>query len=108
MKSTAASPPIVFLIMRLLRVRIHSGPAPSISSTFFDKLHGFLKRRSVTHSVEDRLKVGVTPSSSSSQFSIGVISTAAVGLMDAPDPVKLTLGAPPISTIATPSLGLGD
>ena len=46
-------------------------------------------------------ETGVTPASSSSQFSIGVTSTATVGPKLDPPPVMLQLGAAPISTIAT-------
>src|SRR5580700_9423883 len=76
---------------------------PAMNSAFFDSVQGFLNRRSVSHSVECRLKSGVTPASSSSHFSIGVTSTATVGPKLAPAPVTLWEAAPPTSTTAASS-----
>src|SRR5580658_917837 len=75
-----------------------------MNSTFSERVHGFLNRRSVSHSVESRLKSGVTPASISSQLSIGVTSTAISGPKLVPLPVRLWLGAAPISIIAAGSL----
>src|ERR1700722_8672678 len=50
-----------------------------MNSACSERVQGFLKSRSVPHSVEVRLKSGVRPASSSSQFSMGVTSTATVG-----------------------------
>ena len=69
--------------------------------------HGFLKSRSVSHSVEPFAKSGVTPASSSSQFFIGVTSTATAGPKDEPPPFTFQFPAPPASTIAAGSLS-GD
>src|SRR5580693_1420032 len=71
-----------------------------MNSTFLVRVHGFLNRRSVSHSVELCAKAAVVPNSSSSQFSIGVISTAAVGPALQAVSLKFQLGAPPISRIA--------
>src|ERR1035438_6217549 len=75
-----------------------------MNSSFFERVQGFLKRRSVSHSVEWRLKTAVTPASSSSQFSMGVTSTAAVGLKLDPQPLVFQPAAPPSSSIAAGSL----
>src|SRR5579871_2224498 len=74
-----------------------------MNSILSEIVQGFLNRKSTLHSVEWRLKSGVTPASSSSQFSIGVISTATVGPKLDPRPGNVQLGTPPISTIAAGS-----
>ncbi len=83
--------------------RTHSGPAPNMNSAFLEIVQGFLNRRSTSHSVEEREKSGVTPASSSSRFSIGVTSTAAVGPKLDPPALKFQFAAPPSSTTATGS-----
>src|SRR5215472_5423580 len=73
-----------------------------MNSNCFEMSHGFLKSKSVFHSAERwRRKRGVTPISSSSQFSIGVTSTATLGPKLDPPPERLVLEAPPSSRIAT-------
>jgi hypothetical protein len=39
----------------ILLEKTHSGPMPSMNSVLRDMVHGFLKRRSVSHSVEFRV-----------------------------------------------------
>ncbi len=104
MKSSATSPPTEFVTTLFWLVRIHSGPTPNINSALRDKVQGFLKRRSVSHSDEWRVKNGVTPASISNQFSIGVNSTATVGPKLHPPPLTLSEGAAPISRMAADSL----
>jgi hypothetical protein len=70
-----------------------------MNSSFLDKSHGFLNRKSVSHSVERRVNNGVVPASSSSQVSIGVIS-AAKSAPKLDPPLTFQLAAPPSSTIA--------
>src|SRR5580692_3134979 len=71
-----------------------------MNSAFRERVQGFLNSRSVPHSVECAENRGVTPASSSSQFSIGVTSTAAVGPKLDPPSLTFQLAAPPSSTIA--------
>src|ERR1700761_7601822 len=71
-----------------------------MNSNFGDMVQGFLNRTSVLHSVEWRLNSGVTPASISSQCSIGVNSTAAVGPKLDLLSVRLRSAAPPSSTTA--------
>src|ERR1019366_4130929 len=73
-----------------------------MNSTFFERVHGFLNRRSVSHSVECLRKSGVPPASSSSQFSMGVTSTAAVGPKLDP-PLRFQAAEPPSSSTAAAS-----
>src|ERR1039458_6902754 len=77
---------------------------PSMNSAFRDIVHGFLKSRSVSHSVDLRVQKGDTPASSSSQFSIGVTSAARFGANVAAPPLKFQLVAAPSSTMAMGSL----
>src|ERR1039458_7519816 len=77
---------------------------PNMNSALFESVQGFLNRRSVSHSVECRLKSDVTPTSSSKRFSIGVTSSATVGPKLEPSPVRLWDADPPISTTAAGSL----
>src|SRR5215469_1629932 len=72
-----------------------------MNSTVRERVQGFLNKRSVPHSVVLCPKLGVTPASSSSQFSIGVSSTAAVGPKLEVWSPRLRLGAAPISNTAT-------
>src|ERR1700739_1219396 len=72
-----------------------------MNSNLAEKVQGFLKRRSVLHSVECRLNSGVTPASSSSQFLIGVTSTPTVGPKLELFSVRLRSAAPPSSITAT-------
>src|ERR1700722_2880752 len=65
--------------------------------------HGFLNRKSVSHSVELRVKNGETPASSASQFSMGVHSAARFGANVAEPPLKFQLVAAPTSRMATVS-----
>src|SRR5580700_6277016 len=74
-----------------------------MNSTFFERVQGFLNRRSVFHSVECLLKSGVTPASSSSHFSIGVTSTATLGPKLDPPSLIFQLAAPPSSTMVVGS-----
>ena len=74
-----------------------------MNSAFRDISHGFLKSRSVSHSVEFRVKKGDTPASSSSQFSIGVVSAARLGANVAAPPFKFQLVAAPTSMMAAGS-----
>jgi len=76
-----------------------------MNSTLLDNVHGFLNRRSVVQDVDWWLNVGVVPISVSSHPSMGVNSTATVGLRDFPESVILQLGAAPTSTIA---IGSGE
>src|SRR5690349_1261319 len=103
MKSGATSTLTEFVVTPLLLECTHSGPAPIMNSTVFDSVHGFLNSKSTLHSVECRAKSGVTPASSSSRFSMGVTSTAAVGpkLRDAS--LTFQAAAPPSSTTAAGS-----
>src|ERR1700761_2796425 len=68
-----------------------------MNSAVGDRVQGFLKRRSVSHSVEFRVKKGETPASISSQFSIGVVSAAKLGAKVAAPPVVFQLVAAPSS-----------
>src|SRR5579871_1577714 len=72
---------------------------PSMNSAFRVSVHGFLKSRSVSHSVEYRVKNGDTPPSNSSQFSTGVASAARLGAKLAAPPVVFQLVEEPISRI---------
>src|ERR1700721_3015045 len=74
-----------------------------MNSALREMVQGFLNSRSVSHSVELRVKKGETPASSSSQFSIGVVSTAKFGANVAAPPVTFQLVAAPISRMATGS-----
>src|ERR1700678_3488936 len=78
-----------------------------MNSALREMVQGFLKSRSVSHSVELRVKKGETPASSSSQFSIGVVSTAKFGANVAAPPITFQLVAAPISRIARGSLSSG-
>ena len=51
MKSAAASAAREFVVVPFCRVRTYSGPTPSMSSAFLERVQGFLSRRSVSHSV---------------------------------------------------------
>src|SRR5438045_7583317 len=95
MKSGAISALIEFLCMPDRFVRTHAGPTPIMNSTFLEMSHGFLNRRSVSHSVECRANCGVTPTSSSSQRLIGVNSTATVGPRLDPPPFTFQFPTPP-------------
>src|SRR6516162_11487087 len=72
-----------------------------MNSILGERVQGFLKRRPMLHSVEWRLNSGVTPTSSSSHFSIGVTSTATVGPKLELPSERLRSAAPPSSTTAT-------
>src|SRR5579862_4329432 len=72
-----------------------------MNSNFGDMFQGFLNKTSVLHSVACRLNSGVIPASISSQCSIGVNSTAAVGPKLELPCVTLRSAAPPNSTTAT-------
>src|SRR5580698_10331481 len=74
-----------------------------MNSAFLERVQGFLKRKSVSHSVEFRVKKGDTPASSSSQFSMGVHSAARLGANVAAPPLKFQLVAAPTSRMATGS-----
>src|ERR1039458_1320665 len=74
-----------------------------MNSIFLEMVQGFLKSRSVSHSVLLRVKKGVVPASSSSQFSIGVTSTAKSGPKVAAPPLTFQLEAAPSSTMAAGS-----
>src|ERR1700722_12932095 len=74
-----------------------------MNSALREIVQGFLKRRSVSHSVELRVKKDETPASISSQFSIGVVSTAKLGAKVAAPPVTFQLVAAPISRMAAGS-----
>src|ERR1700733_6088342 len=74
-----------------------------MNSALLERVHGFLKRKSVSHSVAFRVKKGDTPASSSSQFSIGVHSAARFGANVAAPPLKFQFVAAPISRIAAGS-----
>src|ERR1035438_1826760 len=78
-----------------------------MNSAFLESVQGFLNSRSVSHSVERWANVGVTPPSSSSQFSIGVTSTAAVGPMLDPPSLRFQPGATPSSATAVVSFSTG-
>src|ERR1700677_320303 len=103
MKSPASSPDMELLIVAFCLRWTHSGPTPSINSALRDSVQGFLNSMSVSHSVELRVKKGDTPASISSQFSIGVVSTAKFGANVAAPPVTFQLVAAPISRMATGS-----
>ncbi len=96
MKSSANSAPILVVPPNVVS---NAGPAPTISSAVFERVNGFLKSMSVLQSVAPEAKRGPVPISISSQFSIGVNSTAMVG------PALVVLGvvqfrAEPISKMA--------
>jgi hypothetical protein len=76
MKSRAPSAAMELVVLPLWRVWAHSGPTPHMNSAVFERVWGFLKRRSVSHSVWPRLKKGVRPASISSFSLMGVNSTA--------------------------------
>src|SRR5579872_990108 len=76
---------------------------PTMNSTFLESVQGFLKSKSVSHSAEWRAKSDDVPTSISSQFSIGVNSTATSPPTLEP-PILFRLLAPPNSIIATGSL----
>src|SRR6516225_6951885 len=76
---------------------------PAMNSTVRERVQGFLNKRSLAHSVVWCPKLGVTPASSSSQFSIGETSTATVGPKLEVRSFKFRLGAAPISITATSS-----
>lgn len=103
MKSPAASPAIELEVFPSCLVRTHSGPTPSMNSALRESVHGFLNSRSVSHSVVRPPKKGDTPTSNSSQFSIGVVSAARFGAKEAAPPVTVQLVAAPISRIAAGS-----
>src|ERR1700733_15496229 len=79
-----------------------------MNSTFGLRSQGFLNRKSVLHSVEWRPNDDVTPISNSSQFRIGVNSTATVGPKLDPGSLTLQPGAAPISSIAAGSPSLSE
>src|SRR5579863_1026347 len=97
MKSPATSPEIELDVVPCCRRWTHSGPTPSMNSAFGDSVQGFLNRKSVSHSVDFRMKNGDTPASSSSQFSIGVVSAARLGAKLAAPPVVFQLVEAPSS-----------
>ena len=70
-----------------------------MNSALFESVQGFLKSRSVSHSVELRVKKGDTPASSSNQCSMGVVSAAKFGANVAEPPVVVQLVAAPTSRI---------
>src|SRR5580698_5606384 len=107
MKSPASSPDMELLVVAFCLRWTHSGPTPTINSALRDSVQGFLNSRSVSHSVELCVKKGDTPASISSQFSIGVVSTAKFGANVAAPPIKFQLVAAPISRIARGSLSSG-
>src|ERR1700741_808574 len=71
-----------------------------MNSAFFERVHGFLNNKSVSHSVELWAKSGVVPASSSSQCSMGVTSTAKAGPKAGAPPLTFQLVAAPNSRIA--------
>src|ERR1700743_3395942 len=79
-----------------------------MNSTFGEMSHGFLKSKSVPHSVECRRKSAVVPNSSSSQFLMGVTSTATEGPKLFAESVTLRNAAAPTSTTARSSSSLDD
>src|SRR5580658_8989506 len=78
-----------------------------MNSAFEDSVQGFLKRKSVSHSVEFRVKKGEMPASISSQFSIGVVSAARLGAKLAAPPVVFQLVAAPSSRMTLGSSSSG-
>src|SRR5580658_5704055 len=78
-----------------------------MNSAFEDSVQGFLKRKSVSHSVEFRVKKGETPASISSQSSIGVVSAARFGAKLAAPPVVVQLVAAPSSRMTLGSSSRG-
>ena len=68
----------------------------------------FSKEKSVSHSVEFRVKKGETPASISSQSSIGVVSAARLGAKLAAPPVVVQLVAAPSSRMTLGSSSGGD
>src|ERR1700676_4898104 len=74
-----------------------------MNSALRERVHGFLNSRSVSHSVECDRNSAVTPASSSSQFSMGVTSTATEGPKLDPPSLRLQLPAPPSSITAAGS-----
>ncbi len=103
MKSSTASPANELVVTPFCLEWSHAGPTPTMNSAFGDRVHGFLNSRSTSHSVERRAKSGVTPASSSSQFSIGVTSTATSGPKLDTGFFKSRAAAAPSSTIAMDS-----
>jgi hypothetical protein len=62
-------------ILKVARtLKIGSRYRPNMNSTVSEKVKGFLKRKSVSHSVWPLLNSVVTPASSSSTSGIGVVS----------------------------------
>src|SRR5580704_15912366 len=80
---------------------------PSMNSALRVSVHGFLKSRSVSHSVEFLVKNGDTPASNSSQFSIGVVSAARLGAKLVAPPVVFQLVAAPSSRMTLGSSSSG-
>src|SRR5579871_516427 len=78
-----------------------------MNSAFRDSVQGFLNSKSVSHSVEFRVKNGDTPASNSSQFSIGVVSAARLGAKLAAPPVVFQLVEAPSSTMTLGSSSSG-
>ena len=54
-KSPATSPEMELVTSPFCLRWTHSGPTPSMNSAFRDMVHGFLKSRSVSHSVDLRV-----------------------------------------------------
>lgn len=79
MRSGATSPLIELLLMLELFVCTQAGPMPNMNSIFLEISHGFLNKRSASHSVECRANSGVSPASTSSHFLMGVTSIATDG-----------------------------
>src|ERR1700733_23362 len=79
-----------------------------MNSAFGDSVQGFLKRKSVSHSVEFRVKKGEMPTSISSRSSIGVVSAARLGAKLAAPPVVVQLVAAPSSRMTLGSSSSGD
>src|SRR6266481_6237044 len=74
MKSRANSAPVWVPS----RENVHCGP-PTMNSTLSDRVKGFLKRRSVSHSLRPPWNMRAAPTSISGQSLMGVNSTATEG-----------------------------
>ena len=101
-KSATASPATEFVVLLACLACIHSGPTPTINSVFLDRVQGFLKRKSVLHTVEcrdgdnieicERLmqehQVRRIPIVDAEDRIIGTVSQADLALKDKPERVS--------------------
>jgi hypothetical protein len=102
MRSPATSPAVEFVISPSCLRWTHSVQSQD-ELRFARDGPRFLNSRSTSHSVQLLVSKGDTPTSSSSQFSIAVVSTAKFGAKAAAPPVTFQLVDSPISRMAAGS-----